>query len=124
MVQKNNMAQSHIWEKLGKGISFLLARLRVTPKKQLSVPRLKLCATLCVPQLAEVLRIELTLDHCPPTIMLNWLHFGSCRLKAFPSTRIAEIHEITALMVAMVSDQCYADSANNPTDDLIKGFRC
>lgn len=113
------MVQSHIWEKLWKGIAFVLPRLRVTPKKQLSVPRLKLCATLCVAQLAEVLRKELTLDHCQTTIVLNWLHFGSCRFKVFSSTRIGEIQETTAL-----PDQWYVNSAKNPNDDLIKGFRC
>lgn len=104
------MVQSHIWEKLRKGIAFILARLRVTPKKQLSVPRLKLCATHCVAQLSEVLMKELTPDHCQSAIVLNWLHFGSCRFKVFSSTRIAEIQETSSM-----PDQWYVDSAKNPS---------
>lgn len=42
-------------------VAFVMARSRVAPKKQLSIPRLELCAALSVAQLAKVLHTELTL---------------------------------------------------------------
>ncbi len=52
-------AVSYLRTENGQGkveLAFLIARSRVAPKKQLSVPRLELCAALCGAQLAEMLR--------------------------------------------------------------------
>lgn len=45
-------------------VSFLSARSRVAPKKQLSMPRLELCAALTAAQLATLLQRELTVPIC------------------------------------------------------------
>ncbi|XP_030609039.1 uncharacterized protein LOC115796760 [Archocentrus centrarchus] len=103
-------------------IAFLLARSRVAPRKQLSMPRLELCAAVTGAQLAKLLRNELTLEirHCvlwsDSTTVLTWLHSESCRFKVFVGTRVAEIQELTDLQ-----SWRYIDSPRNPADDLTKG---
>lgn len=60
-------------------VSFLAARSRVVPKKQLSIPRLELFSALTGAQLASVLNRELTLDiqevvyWTDSSTVLNWL---------------------------------------------------
>lgn len=87
-------------------LAFILARSRVAPKRILSIPRLELCAALVAAQLAHLLEKELTLS----------VARMSRRFKVFVGTRVAEIQEL--------SQNCtwrYADSANNPADDLTRG---
>ena len=102
--------------------AFLTARSRVAPKRQQSVPRLKLCAALTGAQLAKVLREELTLPirqitlWTDSTTVLAWLQSDSCRFKVFVGTRIAEIQELTAR-----ESWRYVESANNPADDITRG---
>ncbi len=118
-------AVSYLRTENGQGkveLAFLIARSRVAPKKQLSVPRLELCAALCGAQLAEMLRKELSLEYrkitlwSDSTTVLNWLQSESCRFKVFVGTRIAEIQETTC-----PQDWRYVDSALNPADDLTRG---
>lgn len=60
--------------------SFVMARSRVAPKRQLSMPRLELCAALTGAQLAVLLQRELTLNITQTTLwsdsttVLAWLH--------------------------------------------------
>ncbi len=106
----------------GVEVSFLTARSRVAPKRQLSMPRLELCAALTGAQLASLVNRELTLNICScflwtdSTTVLTWLQSESCRFKVFVGTRVAEIQELT-------NDQTwrYVDSTNNPADDITRG---
>ncbi|XP_048030832.1 uncharacterized protein LOC125266231 [Megalobrama amblycephala] len=103
-------------------LSFLLARSRVAPRKQCSIPRLELCAALIGAQLAKLAENELTLNiqkvilWTDSTTVLHWLHSESCRFKVFVGTRVAEIQELTDL-----KSWHYVDSARNPADDLTRG---
>ncbi|XP_058508983.1 uncharacterized protein LOC131475122 [Solea solea] len=103
-------------------VSFVLARSRVAPKKQLSMPRLELSAALTGAQLASVLHTELTLPisrimlWSDSTTVLHWIKSESCHYKVFVGTRVAEIQNLTE-----VSHWRYVDSANNPADDITRG---
>lgn len=109
-------AQGHV------EVAFLAARSRVSPKRQLSIPRLELCAALTGAQLATVLERELTMDiqqvtlWTDSTTVLAWLKSESCRYKVFVGTRVAEIQELTNLHTWR-----YVRSEDNPADDVTRG---
>ncbi len=103
-------------------ISFVLARSRVAPRKQMSMPRLELSAALTGAQMAKVLQRELTVTirqvilWSDSTTVLRWLLSDSCRYKVFVGTRVAEIQSLTD-----VNSWRYVDSGNNVADDLTRG---
>ncbi|KAE8278169.1 hypothetical protein D5F01_LYC23757 [Larimichthys crocea] len=103
-------------------VSFVMARSRVAPRRQLTIPRLELCAALTGAQLARMLKAELTLPlhrlvmWTDSTTVLTWLQSESCQYKIFVAHRITEILEHTA-----ASDWRYTDSASNPADDITRG---
>lgn len=97
-------AVAYLWIPTSGGeacASFAMARSRVAPKKQLSIPRLELCAALAGAQLAKLLLTELTLPinstilWTDSTTVLHWIRSESCQYKVFVGTRIAEIQELT-----------------------------
>lgn len=104
-------------------VSFIMARSRVAPRRQLSMPRLELCAALNGAQLAHLLHTELTLPirqtimWSDSTTVLNWIQSDSAQYKVFVGTRIGEIQEL--------SDGCiwrYVPSELNPADDITRGL--
>ncbi|XP_038074871.1 uncharacterized protein LOC119742774 [Patiria miniata] len=102
--------------------SFVMARSRVAPKKQLSMPRLELSAALAGAQLSSLLQQELTLPledivlWSDSTTVLTWLKSESCRYKVFVGTRVAQIRTLTD-----VDQWRYVDTKNNAADDLTRG---
>lgn len=103
-------------------VAFVLARSRVAPRKQQSIPRLELCAALVGAQLAKVVREELTLPlretvmWSDSTTVITWLQSQSCRYKVFVGTRISEIQDLVGV-------KCwrYVDTGRNPADVITRG---
>lgn len=103
-------------------ISFVMARSRVAPLKQLTIPRLELSAALTAAQLSKLIKTELTVSinktwlWSDSTIVLTWLHSESCRYKPFVANRIAEIPDLTS-----ADEWRYVDTKQNPADDITRG---
>ncbi|KAL3976302.1 alcohol-forming fatty acyl-CoA reductase [Sarotherodon galilaeus] len=103
-------------------LSFLLARSRVAPKRNLTIPRLELCAALLGARLCELIQTELTLPVRTTTLwtdsttVLHWLQSDSCRFKVFVGARVSEIQNLTNSQ-----DWRYINSATNPADDVTRG---
>ena len=82
-------------------ISFVMARSRVAPRRQLTIPRLELCAALSGAQLANLVRSELMLSIqqlfllTDSTTVLTLLQSETCQYKIFVAHRITEILELT-----------------------------
>lgn len=93
----------------------LLARQR-----QLSMPRLELCAALVGAQLSALILSALTITRTflwtDSTAALNWLKSESCRFKVLVGTRFAEIQELT-----QDHEERYVNSLSNPADDVTRG---
>lgn len=74
----------------------MMARSRVAPLKQLTIPHLELSAALTGAQLSKLIESELTVPiertflWSDSTVVLTWLHSESCRYKDFVANRIAE----------------------------------
>lgn len=104
-------------------VSFVIARSRVAPKRQQSMPRLELCAALTGAQLSSLIHRELTIGitetylWTDSTTVLTWLTSESCRFKVFVGTRVSEIQDLTASHTWR-----YVDTTNNPADDLTRGL--
>lgn len=103
-------------------VSFIMARSRVAPKRQQSMPRLELCAALAGAQLAKLVRNEMTLSISQTILwtdsltVLEWIQSDSCRYKVFVGTRVSEIQEL--------SDHRswrYVNTQDNPADDITRG---
>ncbi|XP_039516235.1 uncharacterized protein LOC120470711 [Pimephales promelas] len=103
-------------------VAFVMARSRVSPRKQLSIPRLELCAALAGAQMAKVIVTELSIPSQQVNLwtdsmtVLTWLNSDSCRYKVFVGTRVAEIQEHTES-----STWRYINTTDNPADDLTRG---
>lgn len=101
-----------------------MARSRVAPKKQLTIPRLELSAALTGAQLSQLLKSELkipidkTVLWSDSAVVLTWLQSESCRYKVFVANRITEILNLTS------PDQWrYVETRHNPADDITRGKR-
>ena len=98
-------------------VSFVIAKAKLTPSKQTSIPRLELLAALLAARLARSL-------HCKSEIFcwtdsrvaLAWISGNVQQWKQFVSNRVQAIHELTP-----PSAWHFVQGENNPADILSRG---
>lgn len=105
-------------------ITMIAARTRVAPVKQLSIPKLELCAAAL---LAELINDIVDLLSIPKdrvfawsdsTVVLSWLQSHSNRWRTFVANRVSDITRVVD------SDRWHhVQSADNPADIATRGIR-
>lgn len=105
--------------------NLICSKSRVTPIKQISLPRLELCAVVLLSKLTEKvlsvfeskLKIETVNLWTDSQIVLCWLKSTPARWTTFVANRVAEVQEITAKY-----HWRHIKSADNPADLISRGM--
>ena len=106
------------------GVKFIAAKSRVSPPKQLTIPRLKLQAAVLASRLAKSIQEESTIQFkdikffTDSTITLAWIQSPSRSFKPFVSSRVGEIQSNTD-----PNQWKHIPSEDNVADDLSRGIR-
>jgi hypothetical protein len=103
--------------------SFVIAKTRLAPIKQLTIPRLELSAAVVAVKLDGMLRRELTIPlvesnfWTDSTIVLHYIQNKTKRFHTFVANRVAVI-----LDGSKPSQWRYVDSKRNPADNVSRGL--
>ena len=103
--------------------SFVLAKSKLAPMKQLTIPRLELSGAVLAVKIDGMLKQELTLQPSISTfwtdsmIVLGYIRNRKKRFKTFVANRVARIHE------GSVPEQWHhVDTKRNPADHVSRGL--
>ena len=103
--------------------SFLIGKSRLSPLKQLTIPRLELCAAVVATRLEKMVRREIDMQvnqsvfWTDSACVLGYISNESKRFHTFVANRVAAIQE-----VASSSQWRHVGTLQNPADDASRGL--
>ncbi|XP_041461230.1 uncharacterized protein LOC121412484 [Lytechinus variegatus] len=102
---------------------FVIGKSRVTPLKQVSIPRLELTAATVSAKISSFLKQELKYDNIKEffwtdsKVVLGYVQNEARRFHVYVANRIQLIRDLTD-----PDEWCYVDTAQNPADDASRGL--
>ena len=103
----------------------VMSKSRVASLKKQTLPRLELCGTVLLTDLAFKMKEMLQLQYdislvqlwCDSTIALSWIHTSSYKLGTFVGNRVQKIQNLSRDVI-----WDHVDSKSNPADCLSRGL--